>query len=711
MMENTTSVLTSLPLLDALRIDPNAIWTRKPGSNLDLFSDDKPLAICHLDGILPLTYGDKKPVQTQFEDAAAIALAAHHLNVGDGSLVPQVEGLPTRCNVRFTVELADTEYTPGVAVNHVVNITSRLPGVERLPCAFVGASRSAVSITTSVLTGLWNYPQVSGGSTSADLDDPHQYPLFARTIPSDHGNAVPIIQFMHEVLGITHLAVLNVNDAYGNSFVRGLRMAIEKHAPDMKIHQASVDQDMLSIRQALSSIRSTQYKFIFAILFTPEVHDAVLTAAYEMGIAGTGKHQWLFGDSFDKIDGRMMKFKSPLNLAYRGVGMLEATGGVAGVGLSGYDNFLARMAEVNNPIDLDYLFSLWPKYDENIHQESIDSFSNFLTPTASVHAAFVYEATIALGLAACAAVDGDLALDGKEHFDKMVNSAFQGINEDIIFDTITGSKEPTYTLYKVTNFIDQPAAEDGMVRFNQSISHLYRQGEWEELTPFVFNDGSINIPSDIPLLSLEDHMLHIGVRIIVLALCGLVLLLAVGLICWTHRHRLSRVVLASQPFFLHIICMGAIVMACTIIPVSIDHGLATLDGCSIACISIPWLGSIGLSMIVSALFTKTHRINIILNNANPMQMITVTIWDVAKPMISLLSSEYERLLLSLQVDFSHAIVSLFQLTLWFSLSCPCSHHPSMKWLSRAETHLDDRMRFEANATSKSRIHILEVCAW
>ncbi len=645
-MENTSSVLTSLQLLDTLRNDPSNTWTRDLDSNVDVLlssgSATTALAICHLDGLLPFTYVDNKAVQFQFEDATAIALAAHHLNVGDGSLVPQVSGLNTRCNVRFTVEFADTKITPSVAVDHIVNITSRHPGIERLPCAFVGAYRSAVSIATSILTGLWKYPQVSGVSTSADLDDTDQYPLFGRTIPSDHGNAVPIIQYMNEVLGITHLAVLNLNDAFGNSYVKGLRMAVDQHAPGIMIHQVPVDEDLVSIRSALRSVKVTQYRYIFAVFFTPKVHDAILMEAYEMGLAGTGNHQWLFADSFDSINGRIMEANSSLHLAYRGVGMLEATGGVAGIGLTGYDKFVARMAEVYNPADQDYLFSLFPKYDDDVYQGSIDSFTNFLTPTTSVQAPFLYEATIALGLAACAAVDGDLNLDGKQHFKKMVNTVFQGINEDVVFDPITGSKDPTYTLYKVTNYIDQPA-EDGLVRFVESVTHLYREGAWEELTPFVYNSGSTTIPMDIPRAIAKNNVVHTGVRVSVLVLCGVVIILGVGLMAWTRRNRLSRVVLASQPFFLHIICIGAVVMACTIIPLSIDHGLVSLQGCTIACISVPWLGTMGFSMTISALFTKTHRINRILNNSNRMQRIKVTIWDVAKPMIFLLSSESEHL--------------------------------------------------------------------
>jgi hypothetical protein len=658
-MEDTSSssspaILTSLPLLDAIRDDPNATWTREPGSNLDVLSDDvqsdsdgDPVAICHLDGMFPFSQGEKRARQDQFEEATAMALAAHHLNVGDGSVVPQVEGLNARCPIRFTVGYADTEYMASKALEHIINVTGRRTDdtKERIPCAFIGAYRSSISTSTSILTGLQNYPQISAASTSADLDDTNQYPLFGRTIPSDHGNAVPIILFMRWTLGIKHLAVINVNDSYGNSLVIGLRLAAEIHAPDMVIHQSTVDGDIASMRSALSSVKATDYRYIFAIVFTEETHDTLLSEAYKMGLAGTGKHQWLFGDSFVPIGGRVLEANSPLNLAYRGVGMLEATGGIPGVGLDGYETFLKLLADVNNPEDLEYLFSIFPQHDDPVFQEGIDNFVDFLTPVTGAQASFVYEAAIALGLAACQstenAIDSDkgIFLDGKDHFNNVVNSVFQGVNGDVVFDRETGSKEYNYTLYKVTNFVDEPVPEEGVVRFKETYTHVFKEGAWRELSPFIFNDGSTVPLGDIPPASLDNTVINLATRATVLFMCGIVLILGIGLMVWTRKHKKTRVVLASQPFFLLTLCVGVMIMGCTIIPLSIDHGVASLDGCTVACTSVLWLGAMGFSTTISALFTKTHRINIILSNSNRMQRIRVTIRDVAKPMITLISSK------------------------------------------------------------------------
>lgn len=168
MSSSDRPVLDSLRYYDALRanVDSSAI-TRLEKSNVDIIYDeekDETIAICHISGILPFTQGDFSPNLNAHEDAANIALAIHHLNIGYGGMVPEVSGLNQRCPIRFTTEMADTQFEGGVTLGHVIDQTSRDPtGPEPVPCAFIGAYRSAVSIPMSIVTGLLGYPQVSPG--------------------------------------------------------------------------------------------------------------------------------------------------------------------------------------------------------------------------------------------------------------------------------------------------------------------------------------------------------------------------------------------------------------------------------------------------------------------------------------------------------------------------------------------------------------------
>ncbi len=90
-------------------------------------------------------------------------------------------------------------------MDHINNIFSREPVVEQLPCAFIGATRSAVSIPTSIITGLRGYPQISPISTSTQLEETTQFQLFGRTIPSDAGTAVPAILYLRHELGVNNM--------------------------------------------------------------------------------------------------------------------------------------------------------------------------------------------------------------------------------------------------------------------------------------------------------------------------------------------------------------------------------------------------------------------------------------------------------------------------------------------------------------------------
>jgi hypothetical protein len=168
-------VLSSLRLYEQLRQDLPEDFVRPPeedNTNVELFTmpDGNEIAFCHISVLLPFTKGDNIPWLLTHEDAAIVALALQDLNEGNGIIIPEIEGLNKRCNVRFTTEWADTAFTPGVAIKAAVEQLNR-PVPEQTPCAFLGAYRSAVSMPTSIVTGIFGRPQISAASTSADLDD------------------------------------------------------------------------------------------------------------------------------------------------------------------------------------------------------------------------------------------------------------------------------------------------------------------------------------------------------------------------------------------------------------------------------------------------------------------------------------------------------------------------------------------------------------
>ena len=510
LFNTTTSFLDTLILYDQLRSSAHEV-TRIKGSNLDHFTaGSQDIVLCHFSILLPFTAGDNVPRLNNFEDAVATALAAQHLNSGDGTIVPAVAGLPERCPIRFTMEYADTEFQGGVALTHIREQVNREMPQGRLPCAFVGAYRSAESAPTSIASGLLGYPQVSAASTSPDLDDKTLYPLFGRTVPSDAGAAYPLILFLRNNLQVKHLAIINVNDAYGNAYVESMRKAATDRAPDMVIQQITVDLDQSSIQAAIASLKKSEYRFIFCIVFGTDFHDALLTEAVQQNVAGNGLHTWIFGDSFGGVlDGRTFPADSPLHAGYQGIGLFEVAGGLPG--LPAYDKYSAAMAQLRNSNDMAYLTRLFPKhegfpeYTEHLEFLQGDSGGDFLNPTTSAVAPLAFEAVIALGLAACDAYESiGPDFTGADHYAQFKNTTFDGISGTVVLDPVTGTRDPSSALFRITNFVAQEV--EGDVRFVGTVSGLFQDADWNEVVPFIFNDGTTTLPEDLPPPVVEDSL-------------------------------------------------------------------------------------------------------------------------------------------------------------------------------------------------------------
>ncbi|KAL3934155.1 MAG: hypothetical protein SGBAC_010067 [Bacillariaceae sp.] len=505
-----SGVLHSLRDYDAVRLDAagsiNSTTSikREEGNNVDILSStitESEVALCHISGFAPFsgfTAGDYTPWKPAFEDTAAVALAAHHLNVGDGSIVPEIDGLNERCPIRFTLEFTDTEFQAQTTMNHVVEQINREEGSEfRRPCAFLGAYGSALSIPVSIVTGLFGYPQVSGVSTSTDLNSRVNHPLFARTVPSDEGNAIPVIKYFQERLEITRLAVIYQNDPYGNAFLRGLNDAALTYAPDMVLDPILLNDGARSIEVAISNLKESGVRFVFCLVFS--VHDDLMTEAYKQGVAGTGEYGWFFGDSFlGTLNDRTFEKDSPLQLAYQGSGLLEVAGGVQG--LSQYDKFTSQLQNLKNSEDLQYLGSLFPKHDAPEYGQTppfIDDDDFLNAQITSSFAAFMYEATIALGLSACNAISGNMTLSGKAHYDALFSSEFTGITGDVVLESSTGTRRADTTIYKVVNYVAETEADTGLITFKTSDTDLFQGDTWLKLRNFIFNDGTSEIPQNL----------------------------------------------------------------------------------------------------------------------------------------------------------------------------------------------------------------------
>lgn len=626
-------MLSTLPVFEDLRANA-AVVNRT--NNVDIFSS--PFAFCHLITVLPFSFfpGPERVPFTPvgiLEGSLAVLLAAEHLNNGDGSIISEVDMLNETCNIRFSTEMVDNELSEYTAVSETIKILNREPGKDQLPCAFLGNGRSAVTAATSIMTGIFGYPQISPLSTMTVLDNKNQYKLFGRLITSDDGTAIPAILYLYRHLKVSHLAVIYNNEAYGNAYAIALQKAARDLAPEMRISAIDVPfrKNPDDFEKGVRFLKSTKYRYFFAIVEGSTDYEPLMIEAYRQGIAGTGKHNWMFSDSVSpgSITEREHVRGSPLHLASKGASTLAPIGGTRGMPV--FDKFVRSWKKLNNANDIDYIKFKHPQYPgepDYVPQVIDDDF--FASPGWT--APFLYDSTIALGLAACNVSQPSTFFNGSSHYGAFLQTEFEGATGPIILDKTTGTRDPKSALFQLTNYIEVEAG-DGKIKFAESQSDVFRDGKWTSLRPYIFNDGSTTAPYDLPLLVVDRNYVGTGMRVAGLVMAGLIILASAIFAFWTRYYRNSRVVKASQPFFLNIICFGTLLMGSAIIPLSFDEEIVSKQSCSAACMAVPWLLSVGFAFSFAALFSKTWRVNRIFHNP-AMTRVKITIFNVLAPLIA-----------------------------------------------------------------------------
>ena len=83
--------------------------------------------------------------------------------------------------------------------------------------------------------------------------------------------------------------------------------------------------------------------------------------------------------------------------------------------------------------------------------------------------------------------------------------------------------------------------------------------------------------------------------------------LSLFFLMWTFANRKNKIVIASQPFFLYLICIGCIISSTSVIFVGLDdkdYSTKQLDG---TCMGAVWFYGLGYALSVSAIAAKTFR--------------------------------------------------------------------------------------------------------
>jgi len=137
-------------------------------------------------------------------------------------------------------------------------------------------------------------------------------------------------------------------------------------------------------------------------------------------------------------------------------------------------------------------------------------------------------------------------------------------------------------------------------------------------------------PVCLPPVEIEENKLG-NLRILGYILGSVIVALSLVFAVIVFLYRLRPNIRQSQPFFLLMICLGGALMGSTIFPLAIDDDICEGNGCDSACMSAPWLFTLGFTFVFAALYSKLMRLNQLMKNAASFKHIQVTVADVLMP--------------------------------------------------------------------------------
>ena len=189
-----------------------------------------------------------------------------------------------------------------------------------------------------------------------------------------------------------------------------------------------------------------------------------------------------------------------------------------------------------------------------------------------------------------------------------------------------------------TNGNTASIANESLARARTKIGHDLKE-TFEEIL-FEYNSQASSRSSvleqyqklrNVYTVSENPNRLGRGIRAYGFSVASVTMAVAIVFAGWSYTNRTSSVVKASQPFFLILICLGVFVLASSVFPMAIDDGFASQEACDRACMAVPWLVTMGWSILFAALYAKLRRVNLVISNAKAFRSIKVSETDVMLP--------------------------------------------------------------------------------
>ncbi|CAB9522237.1 acid type B receptor subunit 1 [Seminavis robusta] len=594
--------------------------------------------VAHLLGLMIITIPPQRILSMYHVTyEAAGFVAAMHLNERNSSIVPDLAERMKGCDIKFTYEMADSQYNRLVALKTVQQVATRpdmKPGhtyssdqwMPR-PTAMIGAAASSISLAVANLAGIYQIPQISASSSATALDNKVAAPYFSRTYPTNQADAEALMIYFKS-LGVTHFGCIYMRDLYGSSFGQAVVSAAAEHGIEIYFTAFEAGDDQ-SLKEGLQYLKSTQVRYFFAVVYV-DLSETVFREGYNMGIMGHPGYTWLLGDSSSYLasgDHTVdLATESDIAKAINGVGVI-----LPGIDIHpNLQQIMEHDFRTNQQLQQDFVAAHQP----NLHRffKELD----FETMKTSIFVGMAYDAVISVGLAACQ--QSERFFSPEQLRTGIRQQAFHGATGYVTFNNFTGTRDLLGLRYTITNVVvadDDQQVTPGRISFDATArtaiefpSQVVDLG----LGPYVYTDNTTTTPPALPHVDVDMNFIPRGIQAFGWGLMTFIIVLSACCIAFAQHYRTKQTVAAAQPAFLMMISSGCLLMATAILPMSLQEPIPE-SGLDIACMSQLYLVCIGFCVSFSALFCKLYRINKLQQGASQFRRVTIDVKDVMYPLV------------------------------------------------------------------------------
>lgn len=585
---------------------------------------------------------------------AAMVMAVDHFNERNPIIVPELTDYQDCGGLHIVnVSVVDTETNSHQALKTILLASMENGG--RPPDAIVGPYNELPALELSVMATGMEAPLVAIRGSDHNLILPEKHPYYTQVNPDLTGEMHFVGEYLKYRGRTNHIAILHSTEDSVLQRVELLQRVLKRKFGIQQIKAYSyqaVDKtdegEERGLREAVRRISQTGFRTILFITGTPDLDSPEIGQAAQDYELDQGGHFWIIPGSLDasSTDKDAILVKAQLDDTLRFIrgasyiviwdafsGPWDASSGVPnsdfGVTFFGQNaTFVQRLRDLNpvpnffaeNFYELDFSGKEGEAFPPN------DIFQR-LNYDAIESTGFAYDAVMAIGLGACRSIEhqNDTTMTGEQHLKGIRSVDFQGLSGQVKFGetaSTPGSRVGTSVYHGVINLL--PPKKWILIEETDYLDPTTQK--WVIINPYTFADGTTN-PPKLLRSTPEQNYLDATVRAAGLSLASLALLAILFSALWVFINNSHSVVIAAQPPFLYILCMGSILTTISMFISSFDESSgwdeATLD---VACIAIPWLVSLGHVVTYSALFTKLWRVNKVLKFKRARIKVQQVVW-------------------------------------------------------------------------------------